>query len=641
MPTKQIYEFGEFRIDADERLLLRDGKPVPLTPKAFETLLALVENSGHVIKKDDLMKRVWPDAIVEEVNLAKNVSTLRQAIEGNGQQYIETVPKLGYRLIVKARIIGELQPEPITDQRAAAAGPSVAPIEATTKRAVPELTAKAKKGVIVIGLAVVALVGLAVGVWLLRQKLAEARPIRSLVILPLTNLSGDASQEYFVDGITEELTTELAKLAKAEPLRVISRTTAMRYKNTAHAVPEIGRELHVDAVLEGAVMRSGDRVRITAQLIRAADDEHIWAQSYDRDLIDALTVQGEIAQDIAKQIKLQISPVEQARRLRRATPSAEAQDAYLRGRYEWNKRSHPSLLKARTLFQQAIDKEPSYALAWAGLADTEYLITANALLMPPSEGMPRSKAAAQRALELDDSLGEAHMSLAMVTYAYDRNWPAAEREYRRGLQLSPNYATGHQFYGIGLSSQGRFEEAISEERRAVELDPLSQIINANLARILYYARRYDEAAAVCREAIAVDPNYALNHQMLALVLLEQGHKDEALKEVLAARQLSPDFTGPLVTLVAAYARSGKKKEALAAIQELRQMAQERGGYMAPHYFAMAYAELGQMDLAFRWLDKAIDEERSPFMMLLNVTPEFDALRGDPRFDAEVKRMVPR
>src|SRR5713226_2429231 len=302
MPAKQIFEFGPFQLDSDERLLLREGKPVPLAPKAFDTLLALLESSGHLVKKDDLMKKVWPDSFVEEVNLAQNISAIRRAL-GNAEQYIETVPKGGYRFIasvngVAAQVQRQLMPAPETTAHADAALPA-------TLEEASRVANRARRWRIT-AIAVSAFVLLVPAVlewqWRFTASPASTVPIRSLVVLPFTNLSGDAQQEYFVEGLTEALTTEIAKV---EPLRVISRTTAMRYKNTSQAVPEIARELRVDAVVEGAVMRSGDHVRITAQLIRAASDAHIWAQRYDRNVVDALAVQSDIAEDIAKQIKLQ------------------------------------------------------------------------------------------------------------------------------------------------------------------------------------------------------------------------------------------------------------------------------------------------------------------------------------------------
>jgi TolB-like protein/Tfp pilus assembly protein PilF len=467
---------------------------------------------------------------------------------------------------------------------------------------------------------------------------ARSRPmeIHSIAVLPLTNLSNDPEQEYFSDGMTDELITDLAKVSQ---LKVISHTSVERFKGTKLPLPEIARELGVDAVVEGRVMRSGDHVRITAQLIRASTDEHIWGESFDRNLLDALAVQADIAQDVAKQINVQIKPRERTRRRNRPLPSIEAQDAYMRGRYEWNKRGPQNLLRARALFQQALDRDPNYALAWTGLADTDYLLSSYGNdVVSPREGMPRAKAAAQRALELDDGLAEAHASLAMVMWAYDWNWPAAQQEYKLALTLNPNYAIAHHFYGIGLASQGHFEESITEEKRALELDPLSQITNANLARMLYTARRYDEAITILRKIVELEPNFYPGQVTLGMVSVAAGREEEALSELHRARELAPDSTWALTNLARAYARSGQRQAALASLEELRRIAKQR--YVPAYQFAIVYAELGQADTAFQWLDKAI-EEPSAIIMMIKVEPSFDMLRGDPRFADVIKRIVPR
>lgn len=645
MSAKQIYEFGQFRMDPAERLLLRDGTAIPLTPKAFETLLALVENSGHVVRKDELMKRVWPDAFVEEVNLAQNVSAIRRVLDTETEQYIETVPKLGYRLILKARIRSEApQPaEAAQESRLAAKAPASgsAPAQAAPAEKTPDLAARQPRFNIGRRIATAALLVLLVGagvlVWRLRSN-SRVAPIRSLVVLPLVNLSGDRGQDYFVDGVTEELTTQIARFAEVAPLRVISRTTAMRYRNTSKSVPQIGRELNVDAVLEGAVIRSGDHVRITAQLIRAANDEHMWAQSYDRNVLDVLSAQADIAQDLATQIRIEIRSAEQASRGNRPQPSVEAQDLYLRARYEWNKRSTENLHRARELFQRAIDLEPNYAAAWAGLADTEYILVANEHGVAPGDGFPRAKDAIERALALDDNLSEAHASFGILEWAYDWNWPEAERHYRRAIELNPNYATAHQYYGLGLASRGRFDEAVAQERRAVDLDPLADILVTNLARVLYYARRYDQAANVCRQGLTTDPNSSGHHRVLGLALQAQGHDQQALPELLKAQDLFPGWVEPMADSVLSYVRLGKRQDARAVINELNRMA--RNGYVPPSQLARAYAYLGDREKAFEWLDKGIKEERTSQLMEL-YTPEWDVLRDDPRFVQIQRRVAPR
>ncbi len=631
--------FGVFELDLDTGELRKSGRAVRLRPQAAKMLGVLASRPGQLVTREELQEQLWGQETFVDFEHSINlcIREIRAALGDDAAtpRYVETLPRHGYRFIAPvngaaAQVQRQLMPAPETTAHADAALP------ATLEEASRVSNRARRWRITAIAVSAFVLLVLAVLAWRFKASPASTVPIRSLVVLPFTNLSGDAQQEYFVEGLTEALTTEIAKV---EPLRVISRTTAMRYKNTPLAVPEIARELRVDAVVEGAVMRSGDHVRITAQLIRAASDEHIWAQRYDRNVVDALAVQGDIAEDIAKQIKLQITPEARASKAKRPVPSLEAQDAYLRGRYEWNKRGPQSLLRARVLFKEALDRDPNYALAWVGLADTEYLLSQwGTDVVSPREGMPRAKAAAQRALELDDGLAEAHTSLAMVRWAYDWNWPAAEQEFKRALKLNPNYAIAHQFYGIGLASQGRFEESITEEKRAVELDPLSQIINVTLARMLYTARRYDEATTILRKIVELEPNFHAGHVILGMVAVTTGREEEALREMRKARELEPDSTWVMVNLARAYARSGQRQAALAMLKELEQIAKQR--YAPAYQFAIIHAELGEADAAFQWLDRAI-EEPSAILMMIKVEPIFDVLRGDPRFAAVVRRIVPR
>ena len=631
--------FGVFELDLDTGELRKSGRAVRLRPQAAKMLGVLASRPGQLVTREELQEQLWGQETFVDFEHSINlcIREIRAALGDDAAtpRYVETLPRHGYRFIAPvngaaAQVQRQLMPAPETTAHADAALP------ATLEEASRVSNRARRWRITAIAVSAFVLLVLAVLAWRFTASPASTVPIRSLVVLPFTNLSGDAQQEYFVEGLTEALTTEIAKV---EPLRVISRTTAMRFKNTSQAVPEIARELRVDAVVEGAVMRSGDHVRITAQLIRAASDEHIWAQRYDRNVVDALAVQGDIAEDIAKQIKLQITPEARASKAKRPVPSLEAQDAYLRGRYEWNKRGPESLLRARVLFKEALDRDPNYALAWVGLADTEYLLSQwGTDVVSPREGMPRAKAAAQRALELDDGLAEAHTSLAMVRWAYDWNWPAAEQEFKRALKLNPNYAIAHQFYGIGLASQGRFEESITEEKRAVELDPLSQIINVTLARMLYTARRYDEATTILRKIVELEPNFLPSHVILGMVAVTTGREEEALREMRKARELAPDSTWVMVNLARAYARSGQRQAALAMLKELEQIAKQR--YAPAYQFAIIHAELGETDAAFQWLDRAI-EEPSAILMMIKVEPIFDVLRGDPRFAAVVRRIGPR
>lgn len=587
MPAKQIYEFGEFRIDAEERLLLRNGKPIPLTPKAFETLLALVENSGHVVKKDDLMKRVWPDAFVEEVNLAQNVSAIRRVLDTNGTQYIETVPKLGYRLIVKARVVGE--PE-LERQVAPEHQPKIvtldAPVSATTS--VGREARRLRKRVAIAGMAALVMVSAAVEWWIERR--ANTIPVRisSLAVLPLENLSKDPEQEYFADGMTDELITDVAKI---HSLRVISRTSVMHYKGKHPPVPQIGRELNVDAIVEGTVMRSGDRVRITAQLIDARQDRHLWADTYEGDLRNVLALQDEVTTAIARQISIQLTPQEQTEFTHARPVNPEAHQAYLRGLYELRHKQLDSNGKATEYFQQAIAIDPNDALAYAGLA-----VTYTGSDAAPKVSMPKAKAAALKAIELDDSLAEAHSELGVIKLVYDWDWPGAEQELRRALELNPNSSLAHMHYArYLLLVPHRIDEAIQNCQRAYELDPAVPAELDDFVGILYFARKYPEAIQEAAKELED------NSPLLAMSYAELGRREEA--QAVAARvEASTKSPTMLAQAAAAYAVAGNRKRAYALLENI--VPQANQNYVCGMNVAGVYSTLGDKDRAMAWLERA-------------------------------------
>jgi serine/threonine protein kinase/TolB-like protein/Flp pilus assembly protein TadD len=463
---------------------------------------------------------------------------------------------------------------------------------------------------------------------------AAGPAITSLAVLPLANLSADSEQEYFADGMTEALITDLAKIGR---LRVISRTSVMRLKGSKKSLPEIAQELKVDGVVEGSVLRSGDRVRITAQLIRAATDEHLWAQSYDRDARDVLALQGEVARAIAQEIRITLTPQEQARLSGTRRVDPEVHQLYLKGRYHENKRTPADLKKALDYFRQAVDKDPTYALAWVGLSDTHYLLGSLGYdVLPPRETMPKAKAAAQKALEIDDSLGEAHTSLAMVLHGYDWDWAAAEKEFRRAIELSPNSASAHHFYAAShLASLGRFDEGLAEEKKAQEMDPLSLIISMNVARQHYYAGRYDDAIAQGRKTLETEPNFFSGRSLLGLLYEAKGMHPEAIVELQKVMAQAPDSINTLGRLGYAYGRAGKRGEALSFIEDLRQRSKQT--YVPAYDIAVIYVGLGNKDASFEWLDRAYSE-RSDFLTFLKVDPVLKELRPDPRFADLVRRV---
>ena len=452
--------------------------------------------------------------------------------------------------------------------------------------------------------------------------------ITSIAVLPLQNLMGDPEQEYFVDGMTEALISELAQIGA---LKVISRTSVMRFKGTDKSLPEIARDLGVDGIIEGSVFRTGDQVRITAQLIEGATDRHLWARSYERDLSNILALQSEVARAIAREIKIKLTPREQARLARPRPVNTEAYQLYLRGRYHWNKRTQEGFQKGLDYFQQALERDPAYPLAYAGLADT-YSLLANYFFLPPQEAFPRAKAAATKALEIDDTLAEAHASLAFARHHYDWDWSGAETEYRQALELNPSYATAHQWYAEYLTTVGRKEEAIAEIRRAQELDPLSLVIDANVGRLLYYTRQYDRAIEELQNTLRLDPNYFWAHVFLGMAFEQKGMYAEAIAEFQKVAALSGGE--PNVPLAHTYAASGRTDDARKMLDALQQ---RYGEDVESYFLGGIHAALGEKDEAFAWLEKAYDEH-SFFLVFLPADPWFDPLRDDPRFQSLLRRM---
>jgi serine/threonine protein kinase/Tfp pilus assembly protein PilF len=461
----------------------------------------------------------------------------------------------------------------------------------------------------------------------------SAKRIQVLAVLPLENLSRDPSQDYFADGMTEVL---IANLARIGALKVISRTSVMRYKGARKGLPEIAQELKADAVIEGSVLQSGNRVRITAQLIHAATDQHLWAESYERDLRDVLALQSEVAQAIAREVEVKVTPQERARLATTRTVNFEAYQLYLKGRYFWNKRTEQNLRKSIEYFHQAIDLDPSYALAYSGLADCYSLLGWDLFgALPPREALPIAKAAALKALEIDDTLADAHNSLAWIQFAFDWNWPGAEYGFKRALELNPGHATAHHWYAEYLLAMGRQEEAIAEIKQAQELDPLSLIISSVVGWVFYYARQYDQAIAQCLKTLEMAPDFSIGHWILGRVYEQQSQFEKALAELEKAVALSGSNPFVLGSLGHAYAVSGNTGEARKVLEELMETSTRR--YVSPYSIATIYAGCGEKDLAFRWLERAY-EERSGWLAWLKPEPVSDPLREDPRFGDLLRRI---
>ena len=615
LDPNRLYEFGPFCLSPRERLLLHNGQRVELTPKAFETLLVLAQNSGHVLKKEELLQRIWPNSFVEESNLTQNIFILRKILgnDNDGNSYIETVPRHGYRFAGSVR---EIESKQSIERAGLDVSRSSAQRAFTRYRVITAL---------VLGITLV------VGVYFAQRRLRPRTPQPQgkimLAVLPFNNLSEDPAQEYFADGFTEEMITQLGRLGQGQ-LGVIARTSAMQYRNTQKRADQIGRELGVEYLLEGSVRREGDRVRITAQLIQARDQTHVWAEEYDRDLQDVLMLQRDVARSIAREIEVKLTPQPQNRLASDPAVDRKAYDLYLKGRYSWNKRTEEGFTKAIDYFQQAIVQEPNYALGYAGLADAYALLGSmpNAE-MPRKQAMPLARAAALKALEIDETLSEAHTSLAFVRMHYDWDWPGAEKEFERAIQLNPDYATAHQWHAYNLMVLERTEDSLSEIHQALELDPLSLIINTDAIELTYYARRYDEAIRQGRKTIEMDPRFPLAHAFTALCYLQIKQYAQAIVELQAAVLESGDRIDMRANLAAAYALAGRPDEARKVLKGLNDSPHRSD--MAFHV-ARVYVALGEKDEALSLLETAYRERSGP-LILLQVDPGNDSMRSDSRF----------
>jgi TolB-like protein/DNA-binding winged helix-turn-helix (wHTH) protein/Tfp pilus assembly protein PilF len=626
LETQRFYSFEKFRVDAGKRLLFCGERRIPMPPKVFDTLLVLVENSGRVVEKDELMRLVWPDTVVEENNLNQTISALRKALGEDPTQhrYIVTVPGRGYRFV--GSVNGSPAPAEAVSQRQAdqAARP------ASTQRK-PE---RRSLGVLTLALVLI-LVAASITylpVWRRREATdTGVAAIKSLAVLPLDNLSHDPAEDYFADGMTDELITELGRIAA---LRVISRTSVMPYRGTHKSLSQIARELSVDAVVEGTILRSGDRVRITAQLIRAPIDKHLWAHSYEGDLRDVLALQENVAKDIVGQIRAQLTPQEQAK-LKNARPvNPAAYEAYLRGNYFADKRTAEALTKAIEYFEEAIRDDPNWAPAYAGLADV-YVVLSDYKSVPSHESHAKARVAARRAVELDDSLAEGHTELANLAGTEDYDWSEAEREFQRALELNPGNATAHYFHAMNLMSMGHWEESSAEMERERELDPLSIVINANTGLVYYYARQPDKAIDAEQKALELDPNTAFIYEYLGLAYLQKGMYSEAISHLQKAMGLSNGFPWYQAELAYSYAAAGNHAQAGGLLTNLK--SRSRRQYISSYSLAVAYIGLGEKDAALARLQKAY-EDREDQVALLKIEPLFDSMHSDPRFQDLLRRI---
>jgi DNA-binding winged helix-turn-helix (wHTH) protein/TolB-like protein/Tfp pilus assembly protein PilF len=645
----QFYDFGPFRLDSRRHVLLKDGVPIALSSKAIHMLVILVQRDGEVIEKDELMTQVWPDQIVEESNLTVNMSALRKVLgeTPNEHRYIATIPGRGYRFIAdvghssdetqdiiveehtSSRLVFESRDEP----------PGTARRPQTSAEGSArdfDVGAKSKSKIrarVLVALVVILVVAAAAVIYFprsLTKPVGAGASIKSIAVLPFKPLSADGGEEYLGLGIADTLITKLNGVSQL----IVRPTSAVsKYTGTGQDALAAGRELGVESVLEGSTHRSGDRLRVTARLIRVSDGKLLWAGKFDENQTDMFKVEDSISEKVGGALALTLSGEEKRLLSKHYTNDPDAYQAYMIGRYNWNQGTVSGWKKGFEYFNQAIEKDPNFALAHCGLA--EIYLDLGADLLSPAEAMPKAKAEAMKAIEIDDTLAEAHTSMGSVKAFYDWDWQAAEEEFKWAIQLNPNSALAHQAYGTFLAPMGRHDESIGEMKRARDLYPFVPATSESLGWGFYFAGRYGEAIAELRGTLEMDANMAEAHQFIGQAYRQQGKYDESIAELQKAVSLSGGEATQKAILATAYAMSGRRAEAKKVLAEVEKLSQQR--YVSPYYVAMIYAALGEKEQALAFLERAYGE-RSRRLVFLKVNPVWDSLRSDPRFADLVRRV---
>jgi TolB-like protein/DNA-binding winged helix-turn-helix (wHTH) protein/Flp pilus assembly protein TadD len=641
--TGRFYEFGPFRIDVLKRILIRDGRVVPTTSKVFDTLLLLVEHSGQILQKDELMTALWPDTIVEENNLTQHISMLRKALgERAGEhRYVVTVPGRGYSFVANVSEVREAGSDLIPQQRTRssitidveeAQDEDSQPLKLEGRKYLHAAVgdSSGRRRVYAAGFALSLLVlGLAAAFSYRRAAQEPEGGIaaaRSIAVLPFKSLNATPEGDYLGSGMTDTL---IARLSNIRQISVRPTSAVMKYAVSDNSrSPDTlaaGRELGVDSVLEGTVQRAGDRVRLTVQLLSVSDGRPLWARSFDERLTDIFAVQDAISEQVAQAMLLSLNGEERKRLRKHDTVNIDAYEAYLRGRYFWNKRDEEGLTKSIQYFQQATGIDPAYALAYAGIADAySVLVGYGFSASSPEESFLKAKVAALKALELDETLAEAHTSLALIKVYYDHDNLGAEREFRRAIELNPSYATAHHWYSEYLATVDRQAEAMAEIKRAQELDPLSLVINTTLGERLYYARQYDAAICQLLKTLEIDPDFSLARFALALAYEQKGGYAEAVQELARAKGRAGGGVQYAGALGHTYAVSGRQVEAREILNELLRTRPE-----ASYEIATIYAGLGEKQRALEWLRKS---PKKYLTGIMKADPRWDGLRSDPKFE---------
>lgn len=580
----KIYEFKGFRLEEAQQRLLYNGQPVSLKPKILDLLRFLVQSRGQLIAKEDLMREIWPDTIVEENNITVSMSILRKTLGENRSkpQFIQTVPRRGYRFV--ADVI-ELSTEQIDRDEASLNGEGAE---------------------------------------------SEEQPIDSLAVLPMDSPEKDPNVEYLSDGITESIIDMLSRIPN---LRVLARSTVFRFKDKEIDPKEVGRLLNVRAVMMIRVMRLGDKLIIRSELVKVSDGSQLWGEHYNRSPSDVLAIQEEIARAITESLKFKLSSKDNISLARHPTENIEAYNLYLRGRYFWNKYSKEWVLKAIEVFEEAIKIDAYYALAYCGLADAYFRLSN--VHFPPREAMPKAKEAALRAVEIDDNLADAHSSLGLVKVYHDHDWSGAEAEFRKALKLDPNLVSAHQRYGSYLTFMGRFEESIRHYETALELDPFSLQINLNLATTYYLRSEYDRAVNHLIKTNELEPNYMPTHFVLGCAYIQQGRLQEAIEEFQFIYKLDDEAYLALGFMGYAHALAGQRAEAETLLSVLEDLAQRK--YISPYSMLVIHLALGPLERVFQLLEQ-LYEERNDWLVWLKVSPELKGVRNDPRFQDLLNRL---
>jgi DNA-binding winged helix-turn-helix (wHTH) protein/TolB-like protein/tetratricopeptide (TPR) repeat protein len=638
MDTKHLYQFGPFELNPAERLLFFEGHPVAVTPKAFDMLVVLVERSGHLCQKEELMKALWPDSFVEEGNLSVTVSSLRKVLgdDRGHQRYIETISKSGYRFAATVNhVIQETQPEAHIEElpKRQPTTPSAAPLR-------PTPLISTFRGPLIWRLTT--LVGVVVIATLFMARIVRvkggntAQPVgtpkvQSLAVLPFQTVGGKSGDEYVGIAMADALITKLGNTNK-----IVTRPTSaiQKYAGRQHDFRAAGVEQGVDAVLDGRIQRDGDRVRLTVQLTRVRDGVQLWAEAFDETSTDVFTLEDEFSDRVARAICLKLTGEQTGQLAKLSTKNTDAYQAYIRGRYFWNRRTETALTTGLRYFREAVRLDPNFAEAHAGVADSYALLGLYGLL-PPKEAFPPAEEAAKKALEMNDGLAEAHATLGFVYFYYDWNGLAAEKEFRRALDSNPNYAMAHSWNGQDLATMDRMSEALAETELAQQDDPLSLIVSSNAGLIFLLAGRYEQAIETLNKALEIDPTFPRAHFRLGNVYEKEGMPEKAISEFEQAVRLSGGDSSYQGALGHAYAVAGNVQQARKILDLLKKRSRQQ--YVPAYAIALIYAGLKDKDQAFEWLDKAYND-RSASMALLKVDPALNGLHSDARFTELARRV---